>query len=819
VQEIYGALLGDASREASRPSPGKVTRTMRLQAQRAGKHHRPQVSRRTGQPIAPGKRTLTWYLEPAVTEQRASEESLEPSKAQRVASAATLPWFAGSVAAESRHAATIARQHVADEVGDPDHPMVHEALRQRGAGAPLPEGVRREMEARLGVDLARVRVHVDQVAEQATLAVRARAFTVGEDIFFAAGAFAPGTAAGAALLAHELTHVVQARQGRIPSASGVEVSRPGDALEREAEATSRGVTPAAAPGALADVPPRHGVVLHRTPEQAQALIDRHTSLGNLDEAALGRALLRLVRSGQLTLADEVLTALGSTDRDDVAYEFMRAIGDPALAELAAQPSGRHFLDRIFDELTAGSVAPEEQQEADRVLQANARSTVSVDAFDRAATARGTKIFPFRLPGFTVLNDAPIEARRERGGVWCHSFVRVLGTDEFRAETQTLPTEYFINGIILPEDEVIGVRLYDQGGIIHHTTPLFLIQLANATNQQVLEKILEAAGIGLTLGAGALAGLGIEASLAARVLLWADRAAFVLGTLTSVLREHRSWLAETFGSGFMDAVDTIHSACAIYGMARVAYEAPRIILALRNTYRAFREASRARSSGLSSTEQATVQSVTQSTDELLQQVDEIQGARPGTPQGGQPRAVEPATSGGTPEPGVQPQAGPQPHPPEPTAGPERAGGTSEVARDPRQELISVLGQRQQQIQGARGDLNLFRAAFRRLTSDGNTPRRIADIAPQLEQLLTQFRRARGVTGGGRAGNGVSTYVESLDGQFSIRITHNQVGATPVGNPPMPRIHVYQGAVSGHGSHVVLEAGTTLDDILRALGVSP
>lgn len=576
---------------------------------------------------------------------------------------------------------------------------------------------------------------------------------------------------------------------------------------------------AAAPGALAEAAPGQGMVLHRTPEEAEALIDRYTAWGNLDEAALGRALLGLVTSGQTTLADELLTALGSTDRDDVAYAFMLEVGDPQLARLAAQPASRRFLDRIFDELTAGSVAAEEQAQADRVLQANQRETVSVGAFDRAATSRGTKIFPFRLPGLTVLDDAPIEARRQRGGVWCHSFVRVLGTGEFRAETQTLPPAYFLGGIVLPEDEVIGVRLYDQGGIIHYTTPLFLIQLANATNQQVLEKVLEAAGIGLTLGAGALVGLGVEASMAARVLLWADRAAFVLGTLTAVLREHRAWMVETFGPGFMDAVDIVHSACAIYGIARVALEAPRIILGLRNSFRAFREAARARSSGLSSTEQATVQLVTQSTDELLQQVDEIQGARTGAPQGGQPRAGEPTNGGAAPEPGVQPQAGTQPHPPESAAGYEGAGGTSEATRDPRQELVSVLQQRQQQIQAARGDLNLFRAAFRRLISDGNTPRRIADIAPQLERLLTQFRRARVVTGGGRAGTGVSTYIDSLDSRFSIRITHNQVGATPVGNPPMPRIHVYQGAVSGHGSHIVLEAGTTLDDILRALGVSP
>lgn len=76
----------------------------------------------------------------------------------------------------------------------------------------------------------------------------------------------------------------------------------------------------------------------------------------------------------------------------------------------------------------------------------------------------------------------------------------------------------------------------------------------------------------------------------------------------------------------------------------------------------------------------------------------------------------------------------------------------------------------------------------------------------------------VTGGGRGGTGVSTYIESLDNQFSIRITHNQVGPTPVGNPPAPRIHLYEGPVTGHGRHVVLPNGTTLDDILRALGLS-
>jgi hypothetical protein len=499
-----------------------------------------------------------------------------------------------------------------------------------GRGELLDAKTRADFETRFGRDFSRVQVHTGPDAGQLAHDLRARAFTTRQDIYFAPGRYDPQTPQGQHLLAHELTHVIQQ--------SDMSVIHAGHTKEK------RGL-------------------LQRTLEEAWALKSRYTTWwGNLDETALGRELLRLVLGGQLTLADEVLTALWSTNRDDVAYGFMLAATDAQLVRLAATTTSRRFLDRLFDELTSGSVAPEEQQQADRILQVTARATVSVGAFEAATTSRRTKIFPFRLPGFTVLNDAPIEARRERGGIWVRSFVRVLGTAEFRAETATLPTECFLQGIVLPETEVIGVRLYDQGGIIHYTTPLFLIQLANATDQQVLEKMLEAAGIGLTLGTGALAGLGVEASMAARVLLWADRAAFVLGTVTSILREHRSWLVEQFGPGFMDAVDIVYSAAAIYGIARVALEAPRIILGLRNSYRAFRGAARSRSSGFSSAEQTTIQQVTQSTDELIEQIDRIQGAR-STPRTGQPRAAEPApfTEGTTGRPATGPSPSAEPAP--------------------------------------------------------------------------------------------------------------------------------------------------------------
>ncbi|MGW3347184.1 eCIS core domain-containing protein [Nonomuraea rubra] len=78
-----------------------------------------------------------------------------------------------------------------------------------GSGRPLPAAARQALEPRFGRDFGGVRVHTDAAAATAARAVNASAFTVGSHIVFGAGRYAPATAAGRALLAHELTHVVQ----------------------------------------------------------------------------------------------------------------------------------------------------------------------------------------------------------------------------------------------------------------------------------------------------------------------------------------------------------------------------------------------------------------------------------------------------------------------------------------------------------------------------------------------------------------------------------------------------------------------------------
>lgn len=86
-----------------------------------------------------------------------------------------------------------------------------------GAGRPLEPALAQDMEQRFGHDFSRVRVHSGPSADESVRAVDAHAYTVGHDIVFGAGRFAPATHAGRHLLAHELTHVVQ-QQGHMPAA-------------------------------------------------------------------------------------------------------------------------------------------------------------------------------------------------------------------------------------------------------------------------------------------------------------------------------------------------------------------------------------------------------------------------------------------------------------------------------------------------------------------------------------------------------------------------------------------------------------------------
>ena len=78
-----------------------------------------------------------------------------------------------------------------------------------GGGEPLAHDVRSYFEPRFGHDFSAVRVHKHAAAESAAEAIHATAYTLGKNIAFAPGRFAPHSRDGRRLIAHELAHVVQ----------------------------------------------------------------------------------------------------------------------------------------------------------------------------------------------------------------------------------------------------------------------------------------------------------------------------------------------------------------------------------------------------------------------------------------------------------------------------------------------------------------------------------------------------------------------------------------------------------------------------------
>jgi len=100
-----------------------------------------------------------------------------------------------------------------------------------GGGRPLPDAVRGKMEAVLGADFSAVRVHIGPQAER----IGAIAFTTGTDIYFAPGRYQPDSVHGQQLLGHELTHVIQQRQGRVRGPGGGVAVVQDMALEAEAD--------------------------------------------------------------------------------------------------------------------------------------------------------------------------------------------------------------------------------------------------------------------------------------------------------------------------------------------------------------------------------------------------------------------------------------------------------------------------------------------------------------------------------------------------------------------------------------------------------
>ncbi|THA73153.1 DUF4157 domain-containing protein [Streptomyces sp. A0592] len=230
---------------------------------------------------------------------------------------------------------------------------VHDVL--RAPGRPMDAATRSDMEARLGADFSDVRIHDNSAAKASAAEVGARAFTSGSHVVIGAGGGDKHT------LAHELTHVIQQRQGPVSgtdNGSGLKVSDPSDRFEREAEANASRVM---APGhrAVADVQrqaaPSAASGSHHAVQRVASPQDRLTVEYWEEQAGVGGSSSSAAKAKSTQIAASKKNAKGfkASKPPRRIDEIIATVGPRLLADLAHMPeaSGRMELYRSmsFDE--------------------------------------------------------------------------------------------------------------------------------------------------------------------------------------------------------------------------------------------------------------------------------------------------------------------------------------------------------------------------------------------------------------------------------------------------------------------------------------
>lgn len=224
-------------------------------------------------------------------------------------------------------------------------PIVYDVL--HSSGQPLDTATRAFMESRFGHNFSQVRVHTDTKAAESARTVSALAYTIGRDVVFDTGQYAPGTSAGRLLLAHELSHVVQQGRGygqridlrafvpaqrdfssTVPANTSINMGMPSDTAEREADQIADQVvhqTSADIPSAKAhDSAPilRAQGGQGQTPSQEQ---------------------IREMRLRQLAtrpgLALRQWRTLNQVDREQIQWNMMSTYGQPFVIEFLKYAKG------------------------------------------------------------------------------------------------------------------------------------------------------------------------------------------------------------------------------------------------------------------------------------------------------------------------------------------------------------------------------------------------------------------------------------------------------------------------------------------------
>lgn len=227
------------------------------------------------------------------------------------------------------------------------------------SGTPVDSGVRSRVEGATGTRMADVTVHTGPESNAAAVALGARAYTVGQQIHFTAGAHEPESRAGQHLLAHELVHIAQQANGSAGPQSK-KVSESQDAAEIEADRVADAVMSGSPAGPISQQPtqisraPKEGAKAtpapsgrHEVTDYGEYWVVPDATVGAIADAK-GEQIKEPAFATLKASWDKVQDSTGNikvieADRAGVAHAGFKAATITRIGRLMSKPVGRQLV--------------------------------------------------------------------------------------------------------------------------------------------------------------------------------------------------------------------------------------------------------------------------------------------------------------------------------------------------------------------------------------------------------------------------------------------------------------------------------------------
>lgn len=343
-----------------------------------------------------------------------------------------------------------------------------------------------------------------------------------------------------------------------------------------------------------DLTAEHIIVAKNTPEGLKGLIKilKQLATGSYDEKDKNNADAQFKRIFEVLVPGSTgeykTSAYGILDRygygeklhghiknqlsihgDKAAVNIIKGISNKDLMAVTKNPEGRKGLLSAYNVLITSSEkrAPEQ---ATRILAA---FQVLEDPNKTEKRIEEGKIPVFPIKRSFIYGSSPFAKIIEDEDIKIKFSTRVANYELFKNETYTINKanmDVFIHGKNFKPEEIIGFKLYDEGGITIYRPAAYMLHINNESVTASMEKSLEAASFAIP-GGVLIKGRVFVKGVASGIEVGLDTAAAMLITSNIAKREHRGWMIKNFGEDgreFVEVWDRASRYAAIYSMGKM-----------------------------------------------------------------------------------------------------------------------------------------------------------------------------------------------------------------------------------------------------------